>query len=106
KSLPIKSTSGRLLSDFGENGGNGTELLLPDNRQRAVEIEIGDTGVGIPPERLQEIWEPFKTFGKKQGTGLGLAIVKQIVEAHGGTITVTSEVGHGTTFTLRLPGMR
>ncbi len=106
KSLPLKNTSGRLIPDFGENNGNGTELLLPDNRQRAVEIEIGDTGVGIPQERLQEIWEPFKTFGKKQGTGLGLAIVKQIVEAHGGTIAVTSEVGHGTTFTLRLPGIR
>lgn len=89
------------------NGASETELLLPDGRQRAVEIEITDTGVGIPPERQQAIWEPFKTFGKGAGGhGLGLAIVKQVVEAHGGTITLASEVGRGTTFTLRLPAGR
>lgn len=105
-SAPITPNGARPAANYGALPGNETELLLPDTRQRAVEITIGDTGVGIPPERRQEIWEPFKTFGKKQGTGLGLAIVKQIVEAHGGTITIASEVGHGTTFTLRLPGMR
>ncbi len=82
---------------------NETELLLPDNRQKAVEIDIIDTGPGIPPDRLSHIWEMGKTFEKQNGHGLGLATVKQIVDAHGGTYTVRSEVGHGTQFTLRLP---
>ncbi len=83
---------------------NETELLVPDTRQKAVEIEIADTGVGIAADRLGAIWEPYKTFGKgSKGHGLGLAIVKQIIEAHGGSCAVTSEVGRGTTFTLRLP---
>jgi PAS domain S-box-containing protein len=83
---------------------NETELLVPDTRQKAVEIEIADTGVGIPADRLEAIWEPYKTFGKgSKGHGLGLAIVKQIIEVHGGTCAVASEPGRGTTFTLRLP---
>ena len=90
----------------GGLGTNETELLMPDHRQRAVEIEISDTGIGIPEERLKDIWEPFKTFGKKQGTGLGLAIVRQLVEAHGGSISVTSKLNQGTTFIIRLPGTR
>lgn len=80
-----------------------TDLLLLETRQRAMEIEIADTGTGIPAERLSDIWEPFKTFGKRNGHGLGLAIVRQIVEAHGGTIHVASTIGQGTSFTLRLP---
>ncbi|MBA3824416.1 MAG: PAS domain-containing protein [Ktedonobacterales bacterium] len=82
---------------------NETELLLPDNRQKAVEIDIIDTGPGIPAERLPHIWEMGKTFEKVAGHGLGLATVKQIVDAHGGTCAVYTEVGHGTRFTLRLP---
>jgi len=84
-----------------------TDLFMPDYRQRAVEIVISDSGVGIPKERLQAIWEPFATFGKhRKGTGLGLAIVQKFIKAHGGTIEVASEVGKGTTFTIRLPGIR
>jgi signal transduction histidine kinase len=67
-----------------------------------VEIVISDTGSGIPPDRLATIFEDFVTT-KRRGLGLGLAISKRIVEQLEGTITVASEVGRGTTFTLRFP---
>lgn len=67
-----------------------------------VEVEITDQGCGIPEEKLDEIFKPFYTT-KKQGTGLGLSVVKSVVEKHGGTVTVVSRRGVGTTFTIRLP---
>ena len=69
-----------------------------------VEIRISDTGTGMPPERLSKIFDPFfttKDVGK--GTGLGLAISHGIIKDHNGTIEVTSEVGKGTAFLIRLP---
>ena len=92
------------LQGYGTNTHNETALLLSDGRQKAIEIEISDTGKGIPPEHMQEIWEVGKSFDKgSTGHGFGLATVKKIIDAHGGTCTVTSKVGQGTTFTLRLP---
>jgi signal transduction histidine kinase len=67
----------------------------------AVEITVHDTGPGIPPSVLPRIFEPFFTT-RAAGTGLGLAIVRRIVEEHGGHITVNSEQGVGTCFTLSL----
>ena len=67
-----------------------------------AEVTIADTGSGIPPDRLAGIFEDFVTT-KRRGLGLGLAITKRIVEQLNGTITVASEVGKGTTFTLRFP---
>jgi signal transduction histidine kinase len=67
-----------------------------------VEINVSDTGVGIAPERLAAIFEDFVTT-KRHGLGLGLAISKRIVEQLDGAITVESEVGRGTAFTLRFP---
>jgi signal transduction histidine kinase len=67
-----------------------------------VEVIVSDTGVGIPKENLSKIWEPLFTAGKKDGAGLGMAIVKQIVEDHGWRISVESEEGKGTTFTIRM----
>ena len=64
-------------------------------------VTISDTGCGIPEERLPTIFEPFVTY-KKQGTGLGLAICDHIIKAHGGTITVESTPGVGTTFSVTL----
>jgi signal transduction histidine kinase len=69
-----------------------------------VEVTIADTGVGIPADHLPRIFDPFfSTKGVGKGTGLGLAITRRIVEDHHGTIEVDSEVGRGTTVTIRLP---
>jgi signal transduction histidine kinase len=65
-------------------------------------VEIADTGCGIPAERLDTIFDDFVTT-KRRGLGLGLAISKKVVEQLGGTIAVTSQVGLGSTFTLRFP---
>jgi signal transduction histidine kinase len=69
-------------------------------------VDIADTGEGIAPEHLSQIFQPFFTTKKvRQGTGLGLAIVHEIIKAHGGRITVDSEVGKGTRFQLLLPAV-
>ncbi len=69
-------------------------------------IKVSDQGIGIPKEDLPRLFEPFNratNVGSIQGTGLGLAIAKQAVELHGGTISVESDVGKGTTFIITLP---
>ena len=73
---------------------------------REAIFRITDGGIGIPEEYLPQLFESFQrasNVGAIQGTGLGLAIVKKAVDLHGGTIAVESEVGVGTTFTVRLP---
>jgi len=67
-----------------------------------VDVSFSDTGPGMSSEEASKIFEPFYTT-KATGTGLGLAISYGIIERHGGSITVTSEPGHGATFTVRLP---
>jgi two-component system NtrC family sensor kinase len=86
--------------------GNGTLTIrtLPSPDRKTVRIEFADTGEGIPEENLSRIFDPFfttKDVGK--GTGLGLATSYGIVQDHGGTITVTSKVGVGTSFIIELP---
>jgi len=73
-----------------------------DPQERAIKLSVTDDGEGIPPENLDKIFRPFFTT-KKRGTGLGLATCQRIVSGYGGTITVTSEVGKGSTFTVTLP---
>ncbi len=70
----------------------------------AIELTFKDTGCGIPPENLTRIFDPFFTSKEPgKGVGLGLSVGYSIVKAHGGTIEVQSEVGHGTTFRIVLP---
>ncbi|MBI3854718.1 MAG: histidine kinase, partial [Planctomycetes bacterium] len=69
----------------------------------AVELVVADSGGGVPPEVLPKLFRPFVTT-KTAGTGLGLSLCRKILEAHGGTITISSESGRGTRVTLRLPG--
>ena len=72
-----------------------------------VIVEIADTGKGIPPEHQDKVFEPFfTTKGVGVGSGLGLSICRGIVEELGGDISLTSEVGRGTTFRVRLPRLR
>jgi signal transduction histidine kinase len=67
-----------------------------------AEVRVRDNGPGIPPEKLQEIFQPFVST-KGKGMGLGLAICREIVEGHGGRLDVESTPGKGTTFTVTLP---
>ena len=83
------------------------EVLASVNHQN-VEIAVADTGIGIPSNKLETIFTSFEqgdgsTARKYGGTGLGLAVTKQLVELHGGTISVSSIVGKGSQFTLTLP---
>jgi signal transduction histidine kinase/ActR/RegA family two-component response regulator len=85
------------LSDLGGDAGGG----------RRVEISVADTGVGIPAEAQARVFDRFEqadqsTTRKFGGTGLGLSIVRKLTEAMGGTITLQSAVGKGSTFTIRL----
>lgn len=68
-----------------------------------IQIDISDTGVGIPPENLKKIFDPFFTTKKSLGTGLGLSISSSYIKNHEGEISVRSEVGRGTTFSILLP---
>ena len=80
----------------------GTIRVSLEQDEEAVRIVVADEGKGIPPEHLPNIFRPFFTT-KGHGTGLGLSLARRIVESHGGYIDVTSEVGKGTQFIIRLP---
>ncbi len=85
----------------GDDGGD-CRITVSTCTSPLFEIVVEDAGPGISPENLPKIFEPlFST--KSFGTGLGLPTVKQIVEQHGGTIVVKSELGHGTRVSIRLP---
>ncbi|NOT49197.1 MAG: HAMP domain-containing protein [Acidobacteria bacterium] len=85
---------------MGSGGGKLSIKISPDGG--FVRFDIADTGSGIPPENLSNIFEPYFST-KETGTGLGLAIVQKIVEIHNGTISVLSTAGEGAKFTVRLP---
>jgi len=81
-------------------------LRLGIGNEGQATLEVSDQGTGIAPEIRSRIFEPFFTTrpaGTGRGTGLGLAVCHSIVTAHGGTITVESEVGKGSTFRVELP---
>jgi signal transduction histidine kinase len=80
----------------------GTLSIIAGHADGVVEVKVSDTGVGIPKENISKIWELLFTAGKKDGAGLGMAIVKQIIEDHGWSISVETEEGKGTTFTVRM----
>ncbi|MCX6377995.1 MAG: ATP-binding protein [Armatimonadetes bacterium] len=87
---------------------NGNVYLVAESIADDVRIRVSDSGVGIMSQDLPRIFERFYRVDKARsrhsgGTGLGLAIVKNIVEMHGGMVTVESEYGHGSTFTVVLP---
>jgi signal transduction histidine kinase len=83
----------------------GLVAVATELRGEIVQIRVYDTGCGIPPDRLGKIFEDFVTT-KRRGLGLGLAISKKVVEQLGGEISVASESGKGTTFTIEFPRTR
>jgi two-component system NtrC family sensor kinase len=83
--------------------GGRVDLFIERVQQDGVAVRIKDDGHGISHENLERIFEPFFTTKKEYGTGLGLSITYGIVEKLGGRITVESEVGKGTCFTVTLP---
>lgn len=84
------------------DGGKLTISISSENSGHNARIEITDTGRGIAPDDISKVFEPYFST-KDTGTGLGLAIVKKAVDDHGGTISVKSKQGVGTTFTITLP---
>jgi two-component system, sensor histidine kinase and response regulator len=86
---------------------DGTKVSVKTERQRdAILVSVKDSGVGISPEDLPHIFEGFyrgKSGQATAGHGIGLAVSRQIVDAHGGSIAVDSELGKGTTFVVSLP---
>lgn len=90
------------------NKPQGRVLVEVQDAPKSVNVRVEDTGAGIPAEHLRSIYDPFyqvadyitRTVG---GLGLGLAVIKQVAESHKGRVTVSSEVGRGSVFTLMLP---
>jgi len=97
-------TNARTYSD------SGSPVVLRSRQvPRGIHLEIEDQGIGISQEHLERVFDPFFRVNASRGrepggTGLGLALSKKIVEAHGGSISITSRVGHGTTVRIDLEG--
>ena len=94
-----------LLNAIQSMNQPGTVHVSLENDDDSVLITVADEGKGIPAEHLPNIFRPFFTT-KGHGTGLGLSLARRIVESHGGHIDVTSEVGKGSQFGIRLPIVR
>lgn len=103
----------RVMSNLLENAAkynreHGSISIATGRDDNGVTVKIEDTGIGIPEEALPHIFEPFYRVDQSRsravgGAGLGLPLVKDIVEKHGGEVTVKSAAGEGTTFILRFP---
>jgi len=97
-----KAFQNLVLNAMDAMPAGGTLSLRSSDRSDAIRIEVSDTGKGLTPEECSRLFTPYYTT-KQQGTGLGLAIVQSVVADHHGTISVSSEEGHGTTFRIELP---
>ena len=96
------ATESRCSSTLAGTAPGALVVAATEARGSRVQVRIYDTGCGIPPDRLNAVFEDFVTT-KRRGLGLGLAISKKIVEQLGGNIAVASEVGKGTTFVIDFP---
>jgi signal transduction histidine kinase len=99
----LKQAILNLLINAQQAMSNGGELMVrTDTQNNDAVIQISDTGVGIAADRLPTIFSAYHS-SRPEGSGLGLPTTKKIIEAHHGTITVNSELGRGTLFTIKLP---
>jgi two-component system, NtrC family, sensor kinase len=95
--------------DALQEKGSGSVRILTARTSKGVELSVVDNGIGMPPEVLRKIYDPFFTTksnpseGQRKGTGLGLAVTYGIIQEHAGTIEVNSTPGEGTVFRLELP---
>jgi signal transduction histidine kinase len=95
-----------LLTNAVQSMVNGGKLTVKASlADETISISVEDTGAGIPKENLGKLFEPLFTT-KAKGAGLGLAVCKRLIEAHEGSITVESEVGKGSIFTIHIPFRR
>ncbi len=102
-SSALKQVLLNLFINSQQASEDGGELMVRTTRRRdRAVLEVSDTGKGIPPEKMASVFRPYQSW-RSGGTGLGLATAKKIVEAHSGTISVHSEPGRGTSFTIELP---
>jgi signal transduction histidine kinase len=104
-SARLNQVVGNLLSNaISYTPSSGRVTLRVGLAGEQALIQVQDSGVGIAAEHIPHLFKPFYRAGKRMdSTGLGLAIVKEIVDLHGGSISVESQVGKGTTFTVLLP---
>ncbi len=103
----IRQVIDNLLGNAIKYSAEGTKIDLSlTSGEAELEITVRDQGPGIEPQELADLFEPFQrgnTTGGERGTGLGLTIARRIAEGHGGKLHVTSVVGQGSTFCLRIP---
>ena len=107
----IKQVILNLLSNankYTQDGGHVFVSASHNVSENTVSIEVRDDGIGIAPDKQARVFEPYQQTGdltvrEKDGTGLGLAISRRLVELHGGTLTLSSVPGEGTTLKVVLP---
>ena len=92
-----------LMNAYQAIAEGGQIMIRTSPDADGIRIEITDTGPGMPSEVLDKMFKPYYST-KQSGTGLGMPTTRRIIEKHGGTIAVRSEVGHGTSVVVRLPG--
>ncbi|HVI51423.1 MAG TPA: PAS domain-containing sensor histidine kinase [Candidatus Sulfotelmatobacter sp.] len=111
--LRLKQIMLNLLTNAIKFTPEGGTVTLGAGRERdgSLSLRVSDTGVGISPRDIPRVLEPFGQVNnplvrREEGTGLGLPITKRLVELHGGSLEIASQVGEGTTVTVRLPAAR
>jgi signal transduction histidine kinase len=108
-SLAVMQCLRNLISNAVKYRGESKKISIAAAAEDGfVRFDVSDFGLGISPEDLPHIFEPFYRGGQAvdaqiQGSGLGLSLAKEAAEASGGTLTAASQLGSGSTFTLRLP---
>ena len=110
RSLMLRAVSNLVSNAIAHTPPGGTVALAVTNEGAAIRIEVTDTGIGIPTEDLPRVFDRFFRVDPSRskssgGTGLGLAIVQSILTLHGGSAEITSQLGHGTRVTLRMPSL-
>jgi protein-histidine pros-kinase len=107
--LRLRQVLLNFISNAIKYNNAGGEVVVTAERlaEGSIRFKVSDNGIGIPPDRTEELFQPFSRLGaehsKVSGTGIGLAFSRKVVEAMGGTVGFTSEVGKGSTFWVDLP---